>query len=129
MSKPEDPIRACLQECQSLSDGTWQSCFVFPEDFPGFQGHFPSNPVLPGFYMIQAVLVAAECACGRRMRLREVMTAKFLAAVRPKAVVRVLGSVEPAGDGAWTVKARWVVGEQRMAEMTLRVDDVSGVKQ
>jgi 3-hydroxymyristoyl/3-hydroxydecanoyl-(acyl carrier protein) dehydratase len=25
----------------------------FPSDFPGFDGHFPNNPLLPGFMHIQ----------------------------------------------------------------------------
>ena len=46
-----------------------------------FRAHFPGNPIMPGACMVQtAVRLAAE-ATGRRLRLAEIRTAKFLATV------------------------------------------------
>lgn len=48
-----------------------------------FSAHFPGNPIMPGACMVQtAVRLAAE-ATGRRLRLAEIRTAKFLATVSP----------------------------------------------
>lgn len=48
-----------------------------------FRAHFPGNPIMPGACMVQtAVRLAAE-ATGRRLRLTEIRTAKFLATVSP----------------------------------------------
>ena len=51
--------------------------FLFPKEFMGFQGHFKSNPVLPGICKIQAVVAMYEKFHHRIFRLIEVSQAKF----------------------------------------------------
>ncbi|MDL1964308.1 MAG: hypothetical protein LWW98_08265 [Deltaproteobacteria bacterium] len=51
--------------------------FLFPEEFTGFQGHFPEKPVLPGFCKIQAVLVVLQEWRKKNVKLKEIVLAKF----------------------------------------------------
>lgn len=61
-----------------------------PIDHPAFAGHFPGQPLLPGVSLLAEVLeavmqdAALSAAVGRSPRLG---TAKFLAPVRPGAVI------------------------------------------
>ncbi|MFQ5560775.1 MAG: hypothetical protein ACE5FU_09350 [Nitrospinota bacterium] len=57
--------------------------FSFPEDFIGFQGHFPAKEVLPGVCQIQGILVMLEEWKKKKVGLKEIVQAKFLKPVSP----------------------------------------------
>ena len=84
MSELEKAILEAAQGPPSQGDDGWTiRHFIFPATFPGFAGHFPGNPVLPGFVQIMtaALLVCAvDEACGP---CRCVRNAKFMAPVLP----------------------------------------------
>ncbi len=67
-------------------------------DHPAFDGHFPSQPVLPGVALLAEVLEAARaepwlsCCLGDAPRLSVV---KFLAAVRPGATLAIAFRLGP----------------------------------
>lgn len=63
-----------------IPDGLIRQCFFFPDDFVGFAGHFPGNPILPAFVQI----------CMARILWKEhsdspfiVKSAKFVRLMRP----------------------------------------------
>jgi 3-hydroxyacyl-[acyl-carrier-protein] dehydratase len=100
-------------------DGTFSAEFCFPASFRGFDGHFPEQPVLPGVCLIQAVLVAAEQALAKKLELEEIVLAKFIAVTLPDEKLSAACSI--SGDGM--VRANVVRGEDRIAEIRLRVRD------
>lgn len=62
--------------------------FIFPDTFPGFDGHFPGNPILPG--VIQTILgelSTAEALCEEypleNLTLHNITRCKFLRPVKP----------------------------------------------
>ncbi len=57
--------------------------YVFSAQFPGFAGHFPGQPVLPGVCMLQAVAATLEDGHGRGIRVEEVRKARFTSPIRP----------------------------------------------
>jgi 3-hydroxyacyl-[acyl-carrier-protein] dehydratase len=58
---------------------TWQEQdFLIPSDHPTAAGHFPSNPIIPGALLLDAVVAAA--APGQPCTIR---SAKFLIPVTP----------------------------------------------
>jgi 3-hydroxymyristoyl/3-hydroxydecanoyl-(acyl carrier protein) dehydratase len=60
-----------------MKDGQLTARFSFPADFIGFQGHFPTMPVLPGICMIQAFLVMYTSHIEQNVCLRNILAAKF----------------------------------------------------
>lgn len=100
-------------------DGTFSAEFCFPASFVGFDGHFPQQPVLPGVCLIQAVLVAAEQALAKTLELEEIVLAKFIAFTLPDEKLSAACSVSDDG----VVRAKIVRGEDRIAEIRLRVRD------
>ncbi len=68
--------------------------FCFPASFSGFNGHFPEQPVLPGVCLIQAVLVLAESLHSAPPVLKEVVSAKFFAVVRPGDKIQINCTLE-----------------------------------
>ncbi len=57
--------------------------YEFSNQFLGFDGHFPGQPVLPGVCMLKAVAVTLEDWHGRGIRVEEVRKARFLSPIRP----------------------------------------------
>lgn len=66
-----------------------EGTFCFSENFSGFEGHFPGQPVLPGICLVQAVLVLAEFLCAAPPVLQEVVSAKFFSVVTPDCPVQM----------------------------------------
>lgn len=55
----------------------------FASDHPAAQGHFPGNPVIPGAVLVSEVLRAAQAHLGVGLASCRILSAKFLAPVRP----------------------------------------------
>ena len=67
-----DPVRG---EC----------CWTLPNELPYFEGHFPGNPVLPAFAIVDASLEALRRIRGQEQTLymRQLRRAKFMQVLRP----------------------------------------------
>mgnify|MGYP001320273346 CR=1 FL=1 len=67
-------------------------------DFPGFQGHFPGNPMLPGVCHILVAEVFAARATSLRLELAELHKTKFFVPVKPDTPLTVSGRFERTED-------------------------------
>jgi 3-hydroxymyristoyl/3-hydroxydecanoyl-(acyl carrier protein) dehydratase len=95
---------------------------MFPVEFIGFQGHFPTQMVLPGACQIQCALSTIEMSLKQRVALKEILLAKFLAPVLPGE--RVICTVSGAADGdsgSFIYKARFTRGTEKVSDLKLRV--------
>lgn len=77
MSRLAEQIRRCMSDLSESGDGELRARFLFPLEFAGFQGHFPERPILPAVCEIQAAIAMLEASTKRRIRLREIVSAKF----------------------------------------------------
>lgn len=102
------------------SDKTITSRFVFPEEFVGFQGHFPGKKVLPGVCEIQCALLTIEKAKQKTPDLKEVALAKYFAPVSPDEEITCAVN-DVADSGEFTCKAVITKGSTKVAELKLRV--------
>ncbi len=73
----EEPRREASAECR------------FPADFPGFQGHFPGNPILPAIVQLATVRFLADWSLGFCTRPTLHQKIKFKGAIRPEEPVHV----------------------------------------
>jgi len=105
----------------TMADSVVTSSFQFPEEFAGFQGHFPTTKVLPGACQIQCVLSTVAKALEKRVVLKQVMLAKYFAPVFPgeKITCNVSG-VSDAGAEC-ICKTRITRGEEKIADMKLQI--------
>ncbi len=94
---------------------------TFPSQFSGFKGHFPGRPVLPGVCMVQTALVALGVYHGKAVRLRQLVTAKWLLPVAPQESLDYV--MRPDGEltGLMRVKVSVTRQAERIAEFTLEV--------
>lgn len=79
--------------------------FLFDKDFPGFHGHFPGYPLLPGIVMIGMSLAVCEAVCKTPMMLAGLERAKFSKQVVPGDTVRVEVSIQKRDD-RYTVRSQ-----------------------
>lgn len=103
------------------SDSTVTSSFMFPVEFIGFQGHFPTNKVLPGACQIQCALSTIEKALKRRVVLKEIQLAKYLAPVFPGDTVICIMSGVRDTDSEYIYKARLTKGSNKVSDLKLRI--------
>ncbi|HUI45023.1 MAG TPA: hypothetical protein VL122_03380 [Nitrospirota bacterium] len=100
---------------------TLTSRFVFPEEFVGFQGHFPGKKILPGVCQIQCALTMVEKAYKKNVILKQITLAKYLAPVSPGEEVNVVCSILPEHDGQLMVKAIISKNNTKISELKLQV--------
>ena len=81
MKKIKKEIEQCMLDFGITEGGALNARFMFPEDFIGFQGHFPGNKILPGICQIQCVIAMIEKWKGGRAELKEIIIEKFLSPV------------------------------------------------
>lgn len=77
MSPLAEQIQRCMSDLSQSGDGELTARFLFPLEFAGFQGHFPERPILPAVCEIQAAIAMLEASSKRRIRLKEIVSAKF----------------------------------------------------
>ena len=110
-----------MSHLREAENGGLNARFVFPEDFIGFQGHFPGKKVLPGVCQIQCVINMLESWGKKRVVLREVIMAKFLSPVSPSEELVCVCNPVNKSENDFTFKASFSKGSGKVAEVKLKV--------
>ncbi|MBF0387206.1 MAG: hypothetical protein HQL20_05050 [Candidatus Omnitrophica bacterium] len=114
-------IKSYFRQVLCQEDGKITAQVSFPENFTGFKGHFPSNPVVPGVCLVTCILVLLELALKRKVRLKTIVLVKFLSIVRSEQEV-VLELRRGDQDAACEqVKVLFRSADKKVAEMTIEV--------
>ncbi|MFA5087653.1 MAG: hypothetical protein WC552_01310 [Candidatus Omnitrophota bacterium] len=121
MSKLTQAIKGCMKDLTFADPGDIRALFNFPEDFIGFKGHFPGRPILPGVCKVQAVICLLEAATKKKPRIKELISAKFLAPVtcNEEIVFNVSRSAQGGDDTLF--KAVISDAKKKIASIELRV--------
>jgi 3-hydroxyacyl-[acyl-carrier-protein] dehydratase len=121
MSRLVREIEQCMSGLTEVAGDEVTARFLFPTGFIGFQGHFPGNPVLPAVCKVQAAIAVLEAWSRRKVRLGEIVSAKFLAPVTSDEEIVVRCSVTMEEDGRGMVKAAVARNAESVAKFKLRV--------
>jgi len=114
-------IEQCMVGFEAKDSAELSAGFIFPEDFIGFQGHFPGNKILPGICQIQCALSLLEKWQGKKAVLKEIISAKFFSPVLPaEELICKAGNIAD-GSGAVILKASFSRDDKKVSEMKLRV--------
>jgi len=87
-----DEIKNSMTDIYFNKEDEISAKFTFLNNFTGFSGHFPSNPVLPGVCQIQCVLLLLSEKYGKELQIQSVSRAKFLNTVSPGEEITIQGS-------------------------------------
>ena len=82
MDRPDSVICAALrarvrERLRSDETGEYLCSLDFDPKFPGFDGHFPGNPIVPGVCLIAAARVFAEEVLMRSLAITEIRQCRF----------------------------------------------------
>ena len=105
---------------ESSDDKTLTARFKFPIDFIGFQGHFPSEKVLPGVCQIQCAASMLERFFGKPVLLKEIVSAKFFAPVFPSEEIICVCRGLNDSHKEFVIKASVSKNGKTVAELKLR---------
>ena len=104
-------LQLCCKKCQVITEDEntlrLSSVFVFSELFPGFDGHFPGQPVLPAIIQLAAVRHLAERGLGHPLRPSGYSRTKFRGIIQPNDEIEVtldLYAEEKQWSGKFTLK-------------------------
>jgi len=113
-------IEHCMSDLVEF-DRTLTARFAFPEDFIGFQGHFPDNKILPGVCQIQCAVTMLEKWKNLPVVLKEIILAKFFSTVIPlEEFMCVCKGIEHTGED-FILRASIRKGDKKISEMKLKV--------
>ena len=121
MNKLMQEIKQCMAGLAETKKGEVTARFLFPAEFIGFQGHFPGKPVLPGVCNIQAVIVMLQALEKKDIRLKEVVSAKFLSPVSHGEELVFNYRKQTESNNEALVKASVISKDKKVAELQLRV--------
>jgi len=114
-------VEHCMSGFEATENGEFSASFIFPEDFIGFQGHFPGSRILPGICQIQCALCILEKWHGKKAVIREIISAKFFQPVLPSEELICRAGNSPEGSGDVVLKASFSREGKKVSEMKLRV--------
>jgi 3-hydroxyacyl-[acyl-carrier-protein] dehydratase len=89
MNNIKDNIKACSVMPVHKTEQGWEKTYMFPASFPGFEGHFPGNPILPAIIQLMIARESIIEQTGRNMSISGVTGAKFHKIVTPGVAVTV----------------------------------------
>ena len=121
MNPLRQEIRAALSELKLETSGQISARCRFPAEFTGFQGHFPGNPVLPGVCIAQ-VVIEVYSMLHSQAHLLEIIKAHFLRPVMPEETFTLRISLAPVEDGSILLHGQIYMGEEKTANLKLRVE-------
>ena len=121
MNRLMQEIKQCMSDLAETKKGELTARFLFPAEFIGFQGHFPDKPVLPGVCNIQAVIVMLQAWEKRNIRLKEIVSAKFLSPVSHGEELVFNYKKQTKSNGEALIKALVISKDKKVAELQLRV--------
>jgi 3-hydroxymyristoyl/3-hydroxydecanoyl-(acyl carrier protein) dehydratase len=120
-SRAMQEIVANLHDLTLSDDGGARALFSFDENFIGFQGHFPTQKVLPGVCLVQCALATHGRASGVLPELVGVINAKFKSVVVPGDVIQCTCSAPVQKKGALVLIATIMKAEEVVSKLSLSI--------
>ncbi|SHI70659.1 hypothetical protein ACQ0P8_03480 [Halodesulfovibrio aestuarii] len=66
-----------------------EACYHLPEDFEGFNGHFPGHPILPAILQFMLGRLVCSALAGESLRVTSISRAKFSHEIQPEVDIYV----------------------------------------
>ena len=102
-----------------------EAIFSFSQDFSGFKGHFPENPILPGICQVQAAMLILEAWKKQEFKMEELVSAKFYSPVSVNEEIFFKGSLAPQSDSI--VKFKVTAKDRKVADLKLKFSPIKHI--
>ena len=121
MSNLIGEIKQSMVDLTENDKGEITALFIFSPDFTGFQGHFPNRAILPGVCIIQAVVIMHQEWKKTKIKLREIVMAKFFSSVSSGEKLTIISQEYGKKAGEILVRASASSDGKKIAELQLKV--------
>ena len=98
MKNMNEEIRQCRIVSVYETERGYVMEYVFGLAFPGFQGHFPQNPILPAIIQLMMARESIIEQMGRGLLVTKVTRAKFQKIITPDVPVTVVWTLREQED-------------------------------
>ena len=98
MKNMNEEIRQCSIISVHETKAGYEMGYVFGPAFPGFQGHFPQNPILPAIIQLMTARESIIEHMGRNLLITKVTRAKFQKIITPDIPVTVVWTLREQED-------------------------------
>jgi 3-hydroxymyristoyl/3-hydroxydecanoyl-(acyl carrier protein) dehydratase len=105
------------------TDQGWESAYLFGSDFTGFDGHFPTTPILPAIIQIMLVRHAIAQQMQKQLQVTQIARTKFIKSITPGIPVKVIWNVTEQ-DECLKCKCRLQIQDETASSisMTLKAE-------
>ena len=114
-------LRARMRDRRRSEETGEELCTLdFDPGFPGFDGHFPGNPIVPGVCLIAAARVFAEEVLGLPLEVAEIRQCRFRRPVQAGERAEVHLRIAEPEPGVRQVQASITVDGSPAAQLRLK---------
>ena len=114
-------LRARMRDRRrSEETGEYLCALDFDPKFPGFDGHFPGNPIVPGVCLIAAARVFAEEVLARPLSITEIRQCRFRRPVQAGERAEVRLRISEPEPGSRQIQASIAVDGSPAAQLRMK---------
>lgn len=122
LSELNEAIGQAIVDWQASDDQHSCRCeLLFDERFPGFDGHFPGAPLLPGVVMLKIGVLMAELLLEKSLALKKIKHAKFARSIYPHESFESRINIQTGNEG-FGIQAQIVKGDTLCAKFSFIVE-------
>jgi len=122
LSELNEAIGQAIVHWQVLDDRHGCRCeLLFDKRFPGFDGHFPGAPLLPGVIMLKIGVLMTELLLEKSLTLKKIKHAKFARSIYPHESIESRINIQTENEG-YGIQAQIVKGDTLCAKFSFIVE-------
>lgn len=113
-------LRARMRGRRTEEMGEAVCTLDFDPGFPGFDGHFPGSPIVPGVCLVAAARVFAEEVLARPLGIAEIRQCRFRRPIRAGERAEMRLRIDEAENGFRQIRANIAVEGAAAAQMRMK---------
>jgi len=111
-----------LKEMNGSDDNEISAGIQVPSDSPWFDGHFPSEPILPGVAQIGMVLDAIRHARNQDLKISSVRRVRFKRIIRPADRLKIIAT--PLKQAVGSYSFRILIRDETVCSGVMTVEEL-----
>ena len=111
-----------LTDCLVTDGNIITGNIVFAPDFPGFDGHFPGHPLVPGVCLVETVRCTLEKALQLDLTVSKVKSCRFRAQVLPGTGAAIKLLLKELTANQYQVQGEMFSGENSLLRISMIVE-------
>ena len=116
-------LRSRMGVLRPTGEGEYVCSMNFDPAFPGFEGHFEGNPIVPGVCLLEAARAAAETVLEKNLSTQRIAQCRFRRPIRAGECAEIRIKIAETEPGTWQVRADIRVESAVCAQLRLKAEE------